>query len=79
MRDTSVCCGGPLRAIGVSRHEVSPSEVVRIVRCRATEARNTSITGYEAVDVDNTRREIRTRDDEERHLTDERSTPMQLA
>jgi len=79
VRETSVCCAGPLRAIGVSRHALRPSEVARIVRGQATKARNTSTIGCEAVDVDNTRGEIRTRDDEERHLTNERSTPMRLA
>jgi cytidylate kinase len=43
------------------------------------ETRNTRITECEDVDVDNTEEEIRTRDDQERHLTDERSTPMRLA
>jgi hypothetical protein len=43
------------------------------------ETRNTGTTECEGVDVDNTAEEIRTRDDWERHLTDERSTPMRLA
>jgi len=79
VREMSVCCAGPLRAIGVARHALRPSEVARIVRFQGTEARNTSTIGCEAVDVDNTRGEIRRRDDEERHLTNERSTPMRLA
>ena len=41
--------------------------------------RSTCTIECEGVDVDNMTEEIRTRDDQERHLTDERSTPMRLA
>ena len=78
MRDTTACCAGPLRLIGVWRQPVSAKDSA-IASCRAEGARSTSTIACEGVDVDNTREEIRTRDDQERHLTDERSTPMRLA
>jgi len=79
VRDTSGCCAGPLRAIGVSRQAVRASNVAKTVNRLDMETRNTRTTECEDVDVDNTAKEIRTRDDQERHLTDERSTPMRLA
>ena len=58
---------------------MTASDAAKTVNWHDTETRNTRTTECEGVDVDNTAEEIRTRDDWERHLTDEQSTSMRLA